>query len=280
MNQNIRLGGRKHFLCLNEEAALLNKQLTLVEQKGKSTVKGSIKCMRKGKNYYYAHQYRDSETKKYVCTYIKTAEVDLARQIAERDYYSHVKKLLLKKKEQLRLLDNEYDSAINDCYLSLDEGRKKLISPLIGTAEYQLTAWKNEKYDMNLSYPEGLTRQTDRGERVRSKSEELIANYLYRLRDFVDYKYERPLTLMVNGKEEIIYPDFTIINLRTGEIFILEHVSRLDIQSYHDSFVWKHNAYIENGLIQNGTVLYSFESVNNQLNMGAVKKMIKDIILK
>ena len=116
--------------------------------------------------------------------------------------------------------------------------------------KYVYSYLNREKYEINTAYPESLTHETERGEMVRSKSEEIIANFLYSLRDQLDYKYERPLELKIKGKKQIIYPEFTIFNYKTGEIFIIEHVSRLDWPNYHDSFVWKYKAYVENGMIQ------------------------------
>ena len=52
---------------------------------------------------------------------------------------------------------------------------------------------------------------TEKGERVRSKSEKIMADYFYR--NGIFYKYERPLYLPGVG---IVYPDFTfaIISVR------------------------------------------------------------------
>lgn len=235
--------------------------------------------MHKGKKYYYVLQYYNQDKKKYVCKYIRRSDEKIAEEIVKREYYSSVYKILMKKKKALNSLFVDFDNQIENCYNRLDEGKKSLIEPIVGTAQSKIVAWYHQEYEINMSYPENLTHETDRGEMVRSKSEELIANYLYSIKDKVDYRYEMPLKILVNGRIEIIYPDFTIINLRTGEIFYLEHVSRLDLETYHDSFVWKHRAYVENRYIQEGKVIYSFESNGYPFNLRYVKNLISDKII-
>lgn len=243
-------------------------------------INGSLKIIRRGKNIHYSFQHFDSDRGKYVCTYIKDENLDFAKQIACRDYYKKLYKVLTDQLEKVQIALVNPNIEINNCYLSMTEGKRLLISPIQDSIQSKINTWHNEKYEINKSHPETLIHPTDRGEFVRSKSEEIIANYLFSKRDDIDYKYERPLEIIVNGKRVVIHPDFSIINLKTGKIYILEHVSRLDLPEYHDSFVFKHRAYIENGMYQTGRIIYSFESEGRPLNMKDIKRLINDIILE
>ena len=60
---------------------------------------------------------------------------------------------------------------------------------------------------------------TDRGERVRSKSEKILADYFYR--QGIPYKYECPLYL--KGFRQV-YPDFTFLSRRTGKEIYWERI--------------------------------------------------------
>lgn len=236
--------------------------------------------MRRGEKFYYALRNHDTTADVDYSIYISNTNIKLAQQIAMRDYLTDAyKNLLMHLAAVQTLLSFEREDKVDGCYTKLVEGRKHLISPLVGTPQQKIDAWRQEEYVQNTQYPENLVHETERGERVRSKSEEMIANYLYSMKDYIDYKYERPLVLRVNGKNETIYPDFTIINLRTGDKFILEHVSRLDASGYHDKFVWKHNAYLMNGFVQKGKVLYSFESEGQPFTLKYVKKLVQDTVL-
>ena len=53
---------------------------------------------------------------------------------------------------------------------------------------------------------------TENGERVRSKSEKILADYFYRQN--ILYKYEKPLYLKGYGT---VYPDFTFLSSKTGK---------------------------------------------------------------
>ena len=68
---------------------------------------------------------------------------------------------------------------------------------------------------------------SERGERVRSKSEKIIADKLYR--NGIPYKYEKPLVLKGLGK---IHPDFEILNKRTRKEYFLEHLGKMDDIGY------------------------------------------------
>ena len=82
---------------------------------------------------------------------------------------------------------------IND---SLSEARKKLIYPVRISTKEQLRRWNNDCYEPYQEYQEDLIFETDHGEKVRSKSELIIANILFQNRDHLLYKYEKPIELV------------------------------------------------------------------------------------
>ena len=65
-----------------------------------------------------------------------------------------------------------------------------------------------------------------RGERVRSKSEILIANSLNEMN--IQYRYEYPIRI----SNTTFYPDFYILNLRRRKEYIWEHFGRMDDIEY------------------------------------------------
>lgn len=269
-----------NYFSLKREQQKIINQLNFINQNCVDSKEGSIKAIKKGNKFYYVLQHYDHEKKKYVCSYQRKDDIDIAKRIVYRDYYKKAKKILLKKLERIKLLLAEnYDKELDDIYSKYDEGKKALIKPIPGTVSNNLNKWYSEKFETYLGHPEKLIHDTERGEYVRSKSEGKIADYLYSKRDVLDYRYEAELSLYVEGKKIIIHPDFTIINLVNGKIYYLEHVSRLDLEFYHDKFVWKYKAYLENGFIQNGLVLFSFESENEPLTLKQIKYLVNDIIL-
>jgi hypothetical protein len=77
---------------------------------------------------------------------------------------------------------------------------------------------------------------------VRSKSELVIANYLYQ--KGITYHYERPLEgSNVAGK---LRPDFTFIT-DSGDVILWEHLGMLDRGDYRQAWDWKREWYSQNG---------------------------------
>ena len=129
------------------------------------------------------------------------------------------------------------------------------------------------------SFPENLRYETEQGDMVRSKSEVIIANLLYRNKTDIIYKYEKPLEVIENGRKKTIYPDFTIMNVHTGKVTYWEHAGIMDDAFYANEFVKKMNLYITNGLMPGKDVVVTFESQGNPLDIRVVKRLVKEIIL-
>lgn len=75
-----------------------------------------------------------------------------------------------------------------------------------------------------------------------------------------------------------MYPDFTILNIHTGEITYYEHVGCLDDPIYADAFVRKMNNYIRNGIVLGENLIATFESREHPLDLIVVRKIIEKLI--
>ncbi len=84
--------------------------------------------------------------------------------------------------------------------------------------------------------------RTARGERVRSKSEVIIANQLHAAG--IDYVYEP--RVVINGRER--YPDFVIEDDDSGEIYYWEHLGMMSNPEYRDRWSRKREDYIAHGI--------------------------------
>lgn len=151
-----------------------------------------------------------------------------------------------------------------------------LILPIYPTPEYIYTLWKKQEWITNEYKAENLIHDTKVGIKVRSKSEELIADYLADENE-LEFVYDKGLYL--SHRKEMIYPDFIILNKRTGRIFIWEHIGMLGKADYMDDFIRKNNDYILSGFIQNHNLFYTFEDETVPYN-AKVGKAIIEILLK
>lgn len=241
---------------------------------------GSLKCQKRaGKTYYY-HQVKNEKTGKFVKEYIKKNNQELAKVLAQKGYYSSAAPILQSNLQALEVFYETYREDIDKVYDELIEDRKCLVQPIeIGIKE-QIRRWRTENYEPYDGYIENLRYETERGEMVRSKSEVIIADILYRYKNKIDYKYERPLTLMSNGNNIVIYPDFTILNLSNGRICYWEHAGRMDDAKYADDFVKKYNLYLENDMYPGKDLIVTHESKNCTLDIRNAKKIIGKMILE
>lgn len=111
-----------------------------------------------------------------------------------------------------------------------------------------------------MAYADHLVHKTVRGELVRSKSELVIANYLYS-NGLEEYEYERPLEGEVAlGK---LRPDFSFID-DAGDVVIWEHLGMMDRDDYRRGWEWKKEWYKQNGYTE-GKNLFTTLNLVGQL---------------
>ena len=268
----------KNFIeIVKKEVPQLENAIKKVDLFLNHAPEGCLKWQNKnGKTYYY-HQFMKDN--KWVRRYIKKGELSLAKTLAQKQYYTSIRPILEKMLDEIKRFAKKCPlNELEEIYDNLSVERKNLVMPLQASAKEKVKQWETEVYEKNLMYPENLRFETEKGDMVRSKSEVIIANILYRNRKNILYKYERPLEVIENGRQKTIYPDFTILNKRTGEITYWEHAGRMDDPYYANDFVKKMNTYIANDLLPGRDVVVSFESQSTPLDIKVVKRLVKQII--
>ena len=268
----------KNFIeIVKKEVLQLENAIKKVDLFLNHAPEGCLKWQNKnGKTYYY-HQFMKDN--KWVRRYIKKAELSLAKTLAQKQYYISIRPILEKMLDEIKRFIKKCPlNELEEIYDNLSVERKNLVMPLQASAKEKVKQWETEVYEKNLMYPENLRFETEKGDMVRSKSEVIIANILYRNRKNILYKYERPLEVIENGRQKTIYPDFTILNKHTGEITYWEHAGRMDDPYYANDFVKKMNTYIANDLLPGRDVVVSFESQSTPLDIKVVKRLVKQII--
>lgn len=169
---------------------------------------GNLRCSScKGYYQYYSGKTYLGENKKHYRS--KLAQRDYCLKLSKK-----VKKYLMKLRELLELYEKE---ALEDAYRTLHPARKQLFDPFIKPIEDRIRDFESAEYTKpGFSENDETAYYTTKGERVRSKSEKIIADTLNRYD--IPYQYEMPLDLTDRGKPIRIHPDFTIMNKRAGEI--------------------------------------------------------------
>lgn len=277
-----------------EEVNELESMIAKIDAFLANAPEGCLKWQNKNGATYYYNQYmivgdvEDSDKKsddtkqngnQVKREYIKKKNISLAKALAQKQYYIMMRSILGKNlKELKRFIAKYHNEKIDMVYESLSVERKNLVTPLQDSVNELIRNWQEEIYEKNNRYSEHLRYETEQGEIVRSKSEVIIANILYKHRDDILYKYERPLTLLVDGREKTVYPDFTIINVHTGKIVYWEHAGLMDDPEYASEFIKKMNTYVANDLMPGRDVVLTFEGQGNLLDIRIVKRLVEAII--
>ena len=232
---------------------------------------GSLRTSsRYGKYSYYITAPEDRECPR-GGRYAVKEMMEIVTRIARRDYAKAIYKELT---SQIKHIDEAMKSIsyskATGIYTTMAEGRKRLVEPLLISDEEYLKSWLNQEYTPK-SFQEGTAEiYSDRGERVRSKSEKIIADKLYHLG--IPYKYEAPLNLKGLG---IIHPDFTIMDMKNRREVYWEHCGIMDNSEYAERAVARINQYERNGLHLGERLILTFETGNTPLDIRVLDKIIE-----
>ncbi len=232
---------------------------------------GSLRTYRNNEHFYYYHREtpQDHDGK-----YIRKKNLRLIQALAQKDYdlkalasTENALTILSSGLSELKQFDPDF---LEKLYQSMSPSRKDLIDPLFQTAKAYAEDWQKVPYE-GKSFPAGFPEYyTLKGERVRSKSEILIADRLNQLG--IPYRYEYPLYLKGYG---FAHPDFTMLNIYTREVKYLEHLGMLDCPDYAEDAVRKLNTYAMNDIFIGDQLLVTVESSKYPLNMRLFDDMIR-----
>ena len=207
--------------------------------------------------------------------YIGKKQLTLAVSLAQRDYSYEVKKLLEVRVKQFEKLLTDYkEDELSAIYENLNAARKKLVTPIVQSDEKYAEQWESI-YTIKKEFRSGDPEiWTERGERVRSKSEKILADKF--LMKGIPYRYEAMLDLKPAGP---IYPDFTVLNRRTRKEFYWEHFGMMDDMEYSEKAINRIELYEKNGIFPGIGLILTFETKRNPLNMQIVDNIMKEYLL-
>ena len=257
--------------CIKKRAEMLRDEIEARKTAIERAPEGTLRAIRYGNSFQY---YNRTEAKDTHGIYIPKKELKLAGALAQKAYD---KKFVAQAAKELEILD-EYLSkteskAIEKIYDSMHPGKKLLISPVYEDEKAFVNNWESIEYPPGY-FMEGVTEHySDKGERVRSKTEENIANMLKMYG--VPYRYEFPI-LLDNIERR---PDFTCLNIRKRKEFIWEHFGMMDAEDYAGKNVDKIGRYILNGYIPGKNFIMIFETQNKPLHSEVIRSVIESYLI-
>ena len=164
-------------------------------------------------------------------------------------------------------------AALAGVYCKEGEIRQKLIQPLVLPDPEYAEEWLRVQYEAKPFRDDAPVHLTKKKERVRSKSEVMIANVL--AENSIPYRYECPLDLG-NG---IIYPDFTILRMKDRKVLYWEHLGMMDDSEYRNQAFLRIREYEKNGIFPGDRLILTVETARMPLNTNVISSMIDHYLL-
>ena len=279
-------------LSPNQLAPQIEKRLAelqnLLFTKKKSYEKAPQGRIRISQNGGHPEYYLVTERGSLRGKYLPHSQKTLTRQLAQKDYDARLIKLLQKEISALQnyMKQTSNGRAIPELYDSLCPARRSLITPAILTNEQYAARWQDVSWTGRPFASDAPYICTARGERVRSKSEVIIADTLFRYN--IPYRYEFPITLKRINPDDIrrdfgssitLYPDFLCLNTRTRTEFYWEHFGLMDSTEYSNNAAGKLRLYTENGILAGRNLIITMETQTEPPSIKALEKLIEEFLL-
>ena len=255
--------GLKHIL-LQEQKYLEN-----IVEKAKAglsgTPEGHLRISKDKNRIRYYHCTEDNSG-----IYIPKSDILLPKKLAQKTYNLSVIKKAEARLKQIKKITKDYsDDEIEELFTSLHVDRQALVEPVEPTWEQLLDAWHTEEYQGKVFQEGTAVILTEKGERVRSKSEKILADFFYRRN--ILYKYEKPLYLSGYGT---VYPDFTFLSKKTGKEIYWEHEGMMDKPEYAKAAIRKIESYQKNDIFPGDRLILTFETEQSILNTKTIEGLV------
>ena len=254
-------------LELRSRLASVNKIIDWCEKGLAKAPCGRLRILKQNNAVYFYHV-TDNNHRNGVM--IDPKNQQLIRSLAQKAY---LLSLLRKAREEQRVLNTAithyHGDSLERAYESYSSERKKLVSPFMLPDEEYKNKWLAQEYRHKPIDDNMPVYETIKGEHVRSKSEQLIADRLYF--NGIPYRYEYPLII----GDMTFHPDFTILRMSDRRELYYEHLGKMDNPDYANKNTRRLNIYSNNGLILGDNLFISMETSLYPLDIRTVDRLIK-----
>ena len=232
---------------------------------------GSVEVRKHGNSVQF--YYRSNSPKKNG-EYMRTTERSRAISLINKRYQSRILIEAQKQKNAIDRFLSKYDpDALEKVYRKEGPTRQSLISPVVLPDKEYLESWQAIEYQGKEFREDSPVFYTQRHERVRSKSEVMIADALFHAK--IPYRYEYPLKL----GNITVYPDFTILRLQERKLTFWEHLGMIDDPEYRNTSLLKIRQYEAFGIFPGDKLILTMELFKMPLTPQTIQNMIRHYLL-
>lgn len=255
---------------LNQENEALSKLITLAERDLRQAPEGKLRVTNSGQKVKYYHLLPGKGANG---VYLRNEDRLLAEELAQKEYAQKFWALAVKRRNFITSILKKLSALdLTKPFNSMSPKKQVLVTPYVWSQEEKIRQWESVEYE-SPPIPDDIPEiYTNRGERVRSKSEKIIADRLYELG--IPYRYESPLYLDYT----LLHPDFTILDTRTFEEVYLEHLGMMDNEEYLNKALKRLDLLAQYGIMTGHRLLLTFETAKHPVNPRYLDSLLKDLI--
>ena len=207
--------------------------------------------------------------------YLDRSQLPLIHQLAHKKYYE---KVLKAGERELEAIDSLMRKGcdpeeIREIHARFPEETRTFLQPVDLTDREYATEWQKCEWEHKEFREDMPLLLTEKGERVRSKSEILIANAL--AERGIPYRYEYPLKL----RGMTIHPDFTILRTSHREVWYWEHLGMMDRLDYGNEALERIEAYERAGIYPGKKLILTHETIRKPLNSAIIEEVISEYLM-
>ena len=256
---------------LHEERQFLKEMLDKLMEEINKAPEGKVLLKKNRQSVQFYHRMQSWEK----CgTYIPVSEKAKAIRLIQKQYYEH---LCDEIKKQLDVIDEFLAgygrTELKNVFASEGKLRQRYITPIISADEEYATAWQALEYE-HKPFSEGLQEHyTQKNERVRSKSEAMIADSLNL--SGIPYRYECPIKVHA----QIYHPDFTILRMYDRKVIYWEHLGLIDKEDYMTDAISRIREYESIGIFLGDNLIITAETAKIPLNSKVIHQKIQHYLL-
>lgn len=264
----LELGTNKIIEALIARRTGIEEELARLEKELKSAPEGRLRICRKGIRRQHYHCICSADRKG---TYIPHANIALVKALAQKDYDRKLLTPLRSEQNAIcEFLRNFHPEQVDEVFRSLSESRKSLVTPIRLLDEDYFRQWVRVEYEKMGFDPDAPEHLTAGNERVRSKSEIMIADAL--TRDWIVFRYEYPIQIEGLG---CVRPDFLCLHPVTRQVIMWEHFGMMDDPSYAEQTINKIEKYCNAGYHLGYNLIATFETSKHPLHSRHIEQKIQ-----
>lgn len=254
--------------CVERDLNLQKNTLKRYQEQLKKLPRGNLYASeRKGVRYYTkVTNYRGKKRSEYL-----GKETNLQVQLLQKKYY--LRKAIQAMESNIPMMEkflaNYKPIDPNVLQRTFPRAYQNLPQSCFDEAGvFDLSRWGSEPYEKSTYKSENLLNSTKKGDKVRSKSEVIIANAV--AARGLEYRYEE--VTYINGYKKA--PDFKVIDPRTGAIIYWEHLGLITDMEYLRQALYRIADYIRDGIVPGVNLILTFDDGENHIDSLMIERTL------